>query len=368
MRTRGWRIGRIGGAPLILTPGSVILGALLYVVFLPTFQQFLGDGAATFVIAALLPLALLVSILIHEVAHGLSARAFNVPVTEYVLTLWGGHTAFDRGVERPGPSAIISIAGPAANAVLAGLAWLPIVAGRGSALDVMLAAVVYVNAILAVFNLLPALPMDGGRILEALVWAVTGTRTTGTMVAARLGQVLAVAVAVWGAWPLVAGVGAPIRMVWALLIAGVLWVGAQGEVKRARAQRATAGADLSPMVHPVLVLPESATVADWDRAGGSGHITVVTSADGAPAAMVQPQAAASVPPQSRAGTALPAVSSPVQTNGVLRTTRGTEAVSQVARAAQAGVQTMVVTTPDEHGRAQIAGAIAVERVIRSLGA
>lgn len=75
-----------------------------------------------------------------------------------------------------------------------------------------------------------------------------------------------------------------------------------------------------------------------------------------------------MPPQSRAGTALPAVSSPVQTNGVLRTTRGTEAVSQVARAAQAGVQTMVVTTPDEHGRAQIAGAIAVERVIRSLGA
>src|SRR5699024_862058 len=174
MRTRGWRVGRIGGAPLILTPGSVLLGALLYVLFLPTFRQLLGEGVGTYVIAALLPLALLASILIHEVAHGLAARAFGVPVTEYVLTLWGGHTAFDHGVDRPRRSAVISVAGPAANAALALVAWLPIVSGRGHAVDVVLAAVVYVNAILAGFNLLPALPMRSEERRVGEGWAWTG--------------------------------------------------------------------------------------------------------------------------------------------------------------------------------------------------
>lgn len=368
MRTRGWRVGRIGGAPLILTPGSVLLGALLYVLFLPTFRQLLGEGVGTYIIAALLPLALLASILIHEVAHGLAARAFGVPVTEYVLTLWGGHTAFDHGVDRPGRSAVISVAGPAANAALALVAWLPIVSGRGHAVDVVLAAVVYVNAILAGFNLLPALPMDGGRILEAFVWRLTGNRATGTMIGARCGQVLAVAVAAWGIWPLLLGVGAAFRLVWALLIAGVLWFGAQTEVRRARAQRAAAAVDLGPLVRPALVLPERATLVQWDQAGGAHQVTVLTRPDGTPVGLVQPDAAAAVPPSARPATALRAVSTPLAPRAVITTTRGAEAVAQVARAAQADVPTMVVMQEDPQGRGHVAGVLWVDQVIKALGA
>lgn len=367
-RTRGWRIGRIGGAPLILAPGSVILGLLLYVVFLPTFTQLLGEAVGTYLIAALLPVALLASILIHELAHGLGARAFGVPVTEYVLTLWGGHTAFDHGVDRPGSSALISVAGPAANAVIAGLAWVPITAGRGHPVDVVLSAVVYVNVILAAFNLLPGLPMDGGRILEALVWKVTGNRATGTLVAARGGQVLALAVATWGLWPLLLGGGPDtFRILWSVLIAAVLWGGAQAEVRRAKAHRATASVDLSGLVHPALVQPEATSVAQWEAMGGQHQVTVLTSATGAPSGIVQAPAAAAVPPQARMSTPLRAVSVPVVSVAVLRTTRGTPAVTQVARAAQAGVGTMVVLDGDgEQG--QIVGVMSVAQVSKALGA
>lgn len=367
MRTRGWQVGRIAGTPVILAPGSVILAAILYVLFLPTFGRLLGEGVGTYLIAVLLPLALLASILIHEVAHGLSARAFRVPVTEYVLTLWGGHTAFDHGLDRPGRSAVVSVAGPAANALIAVIAWLPITAGRGSAVDVMLAAVVYLNAILAAFNVLPGLPMDGGRLLEALVWRLSGNRSLGTLLAARGGQVLALAVAVWGLWPLVLGSGADtFRILWALLIAGVLWTGAQMEVRRAKAQRATAGVDLSGLVRPVLVQPESTTLAEWDAVGGSQQVTVVTSGAGHPAGLVQGPAAASVPTHTRARTTLRAVSVPVHATAVMSTTRGTQAVSQVARAAQAGVGTIVVV--DDDGTGRIVGVLSVEQVIKALGA
>jgi len=368
VRTRGWRVGRIGGAPLVLTPGSVLLGALLYVLFLPTFRQLLGEGIGTYVITALLPLALLASILIHEVAHGMAARAFGVPVTEYVLTLWGGHTAFDHGVDRPGRSAVISVAGPAANALLALVAWLPIVSGRGHAVDVVLAAVVYVNAILAGFNLLPALPMDGGRLLEALVWRVSGDRAKGTLIGARCGQVLAVAVAAWGLWPLLQGVGAAFRPLWALLIAGVLWFGAQSEVRRAKAQRAAAKVDLTPLMRPALVLPEGATVAQWDQAGGAHHVTVLVGADGAPVGLVQSAAATAVPPPARTTTTLRAVSTAVSQRAVTTTTRGSDAVAQVARAAQAGERTMVVVTAAGSGEREVAGVLAVDQVIKALGA
>ncbi|MGC0144590.1 site-2 protease family protein [Pseudactinotalea sp. Z1732] len=367
-RTRGWRIGRIAGTPLILGPGSVVLGAVLYVLFLPTFQALLGDSPRTYLIAALLPAGLLASILVHEVAHGLTARLYGVPVTEYVLTLWGGHTAFDHGLDRPGRSAVVSVAGPAANALIAGLMWIPITAGRGSDADVMLSAVVYVNAVLAAFNLLPGLPMDGGRILEAAVWKLTGNRASGTMVAARGGQVLALGVALWGLWPLLLGAAGTFRLVWAVLIAGVLWFGAQAEVRRAKAQRATAGVDLSALVQPALVLPETTSLTDWDRAGGGHTVTVLTAADGAPTGLVQHQAAASVPAPSRPYTTLGAVSVPVPPVAVISTTRGSEAVAQVARAAQAGAGTIVVLGAPASGRTGIRGVLDVKHVIDALGA
>lgn len=365
--TSGWRIGRIAGTPLILTPGSFVLGLALFVFFLPNFQSALGDGAATYAFAAALPVGLLASVLVHELAHGLVARRLGVPVTEYVLTVWGGHTAFERGVRDPGPSALIAVAGPAANGVLAVVAFF-LAGSWGGPWGYVLAAVAYLNLILAVFNVLPGLPMDGGRLLEALVWRTTGNRSTGTLIAARGGQALAVAVIVFvlsssllrGTMP------GPLRILWAVLIAGVLWMGARSEVRRAKAQRASAGLDLASMLTPVQVLHSTGTVADLQDHSGT---TVLVSAEGYPRGLVDAAAADSVPVKDRPTTPLTAVALALGPRGVLTELTGTAAVTQVARAAQAGLAVLVAIRQDPgRGTVDVLGAIEVEAVIRALGA
>jgi len=98
-RTRsGWVLGRIAGAPVILAPSWLVVAALLTWLFVPTVQSAVpGIGTlAAWLAAAGFPLLLAVSVFLHELGHGLTARSLGIPVTEYVITLWGGHTQFDR--------------------------------------------------------------------------------------------------------------------------------------------------------------------------------------------------------------------------------------------------------------------------------
>src|SRR5699024_5726247 len=124
-----------------------------------------------------------------------AAKARGIRAREYVITLWGGHTSFGAGLRTPADSAIVSVSGPAANVFLAVIGW-----GLGQATSGMtglaVAAFTYTNAFVAVFNMLPALPMDGGKLLEAAVWRITGNRLRGTLLGGRTGQVLAVTVVV----------------------------------------------------------------------------------------------------------------------------------------------------------------------------
>lgn len=365
--TSGWRIGRIGGAALILTPGSLVLGAVLFVVFLPTFRAALGDGPLTYLLAAVLPLGLLASVLCHELAHGLTARRLGVPVTEYVLTLWGGHTAFERGLDRPGASALVAAVGPLANVVL-GVGALVAADFFGGGAGLGLLAVAYVNLVLAAFNLLPGLPMDGGRLLEALVWRLRGKRSTGTLVAARGGQVIAVAVVLFvlGSAVVQGRVPSLLTIAWAVLIAVILWGGARGEVRRAKAQRSSASFRVAPLLHPVGVHPLDASVADLDLDSGQ---MVLVAANGYPQGVVDVDALHAVPAHVRDTTPVQAVARAVPPHGVLTDLHGTSAVVQVAQAARSGLSYLIAVRPDEsRGTVEVLGVLEVDAVIRALQA
>ena len=153
---------------------------------------------------------------------------------EYVLSLWGGHTAFDEEITRPGASALVAVVGPLTNGVLALAFWGASGAVGSRAAALVLSAVAFTNVFVAVFNVLPALPMDGGRLLEAVVWRVRGDRELGTLVAARVGQGVAVLVALGSVyWVVVVGTQDWVTLIWGLLIAlgavaGSLGVGARG--------------------------------------------------------------------------------------------------------------------------------------------
>lgn len=341
----GWVVGRVAGAPVVLAPSWLLVAAFLTYLFVPTVRAAApGLGSvATIAAAAGFPLLLAASVLLHELGHGLTARRLGIPVTEYVVTLWGGHTQFGRDLPRPGSSAVISLAGPLANGVLGLVFWWAAGLASGVA-AVLLAAGAVANAFVAVFNLLPGLPLDGGRVLEALVWWVTGDRPRGTVVAAWAGRLITLAVgALTLGIPLAQGRQPDlVTAVTVVLVGAFLWTGAGQAIRGATVARQAEGLDLLALAAPAVTMPLGSSVAQVDAWARPGSAVVLVADDGAPVALVDPAAAASVPGSLRAVTGAGAVARPLAPTSVVTERWGMPAVRAMAAAQRAGPVAVLV--------------------------
>ena len=191
---KGLVIGRVGTAPVMVDSGLLLLAALLAFVAGPIASHALPTlgVAAGYLVGLGFAVLLLGSVLLHELAHAWVARHRDVQVHQIVLTLVGGHTEMAQA-GTAATSALIAVAGPLTNLAVAAVAWLAWQNVPGGGVPALLLVMVASsNALVTAFNLLPGLPMDGGWILEALVWQVTGRRWTGTIAAAWCGRVVAV--------------------------------------------------------------------------------------------------------------------------------------------------------------------------------
>jgi Zn-dependent protease len=148
-----------------------------------------------YALGAMCALALFASVVAHELAHALVARRFGVRTDAITLFLFGGVATLEEEPRSPKADAVIALAGPALSALLAVVA-LAIVfaadrfAGHGPVRDALGALGTYVvvaNAVLAVFNVIPAYPMDGGRVLRAFLWRRMRDRAAATRIASRVG-------------------------------------------------------------------------------------------------------------------------------------------------------------------------------------
>lgn len=367
-RTRsGWVLAHVGGAPVVLAPSWLLIAAFLTFLFLPAVRAAAPDlgTVATAAAAAGFPVLLAVSVLIHELGHGLTARRLGIPVTEYVITLWGGHTQFDREIPRPGTSALVSIAGPVANAVLGLAAWWA--AGLASGVGaVLLSAAALANGFVAVFNLLPGLPLDGGRVLEAAVWAVTGDRARGTLVAGWAGRVITVVVAALAlGLPFLQGRQPSVVTALTVVLVGLfLWSGAGQAIRSAALSRRAAGLDLLALARPAVVLAAGASVADLERFAPPGTAVVLAAADGAPTGLVDQAAVASVPGQVRAVTPLTAVAVPIGPASVVSERFGMAAVRAMGAAQSVGPTAVLVEA--SHGPPRVLGVVAVAAVAQAM--
>lgn len=262
----GLRIATIGGVPVHLGWSWFLLAAVITVMFgaqlaeQTTWGYAIGIGYA---------LVLLVAVLVHEGSHALAARSFGIAVHRVVADFLGGHTAFDARGLTAGRSASIAAAGPLANLTLAGLAWTAGGLVTGEVLELLLAGVAWINLLLAIFNLLPALPLDGGQLLEAAVWGATGRRSAGMVVAGWGGRVLTVAIAFWVlARPLLAGERpSTISVIWGLLLASVIWRGAGQAIAVGRLRGLMEGVPVGAVARPVTVVPPDTLVGDLPRTG-----------------------------------------------------------------------------------------------------
>jgi len=312
-RREGIPLGRIAGIPVILAYSWFVIAAFTVIVYGPVLQ---GNnpalGATAYAVAFAYALLLLVSVLVHELAHALTAKRYNWPTEKIVLNLWGGHTQFENFTATPGRSVLVALAGPAANFVLAGGAWLLLsAASMGTIAELLTNIFMWANFVIGIFNVLPGLPLDGGRIVESAVWRATGSQDKGTVAAGWAGRVIVVALAYWFIIrPLLAGETPEFSLLMiTILVGGFLWMGASASIQQGTMRGRLHLVSAAALARPAVGLPATATVTDVLQVAPGGHRAVVTyGPDGRPQGVVDAAAVAAVPPAAAWSTPITAVS------------------------------------------------------------
>ena len=188
------KLGRIRGIVVgIHYSWLIIFGLLTYSLAEWFFPVVYGDWSATryWVVAAIASLLLFASVLAHELGHSFVAQSKGIPVRSITLFVFGGVASIERDTERPGDEFRIAIAGPLVSALIGGISLaLLLLAPVPDAVAAILEYLTWANLVLAVFNLVPGYPLDGGRVLRAVVWAMTDNRDRATRIAARAGVVV----------------------------------------------------------------------------------------------------------------------------------------------------------------------------------
>ncbi|MFI5074391.1 MAG: site-2 protease family protein [Actinomycetales bacterium] len=262
----GWRIGDIRGIPVYLGRSWPVIAIIVVVTFAPNVSTSTGQygGVFGYAVAVAYAVLLLLSVLAHEAGHALVARRFGFRVDRVVADLWGGHTVYDSSTSRAGTSAVISVSGPLANLVLAGIGYAVMRAvDPDGVVGLLLFAVTLTNAFVGFFNLLPGLPLDGGYLVHALVWKVTGDRNRALIVAGWLGRVVTVVFVLWlvGRPLLLGQPPSLVTIVWCGLIGAFLWMGATSAIRAGESRRVIERVPLAKVLRPAMVVGVGESVA-----------------------------------------------------------------------------------------------------------
>jgi Zn-dependent protease/CBS domain-containing protein len=225
-------IGAIRGIPIrIHFTWLIIFGLLSWSLAEGYFPEHYPDLpiSAYWIKAIIAALFLFGSVLVHELMHALVAQNLRVPIAGITLFALGGVSEMKQEPRSPSAEFMIAIVGPLASLALAGFFWLIWRVLEREGPDPSFAAIalylVGLNTVVAVFNMLPAFPLDGGRVLRSIIWGITKNVKKATYLATRIGRGFAYILIVFGAVSLFAGAG--FQGIWMALIGFFLLQGAQ---------------------------------------------------------------------------------------------------------------------------------------------
>ncbi|MEU8651172.1 site-2 protease family protein [Streptomyces sp. NPDC048737] len=310
----GLLMGRPFGVPVYVAPSWFLVAALITWVFGGQLDRVLPElGAARYLVALFFAVAFYASVLVHELAHTIAALRFKLPVRRIQLQFFGGVSEIEKEAETPGREFVLAFVGPLLSLLLAGLFYLAMqTVEPGTVPGVLLAGLMVSNLIVAIFNLLPGLPLDGGRMLRAVVWKITGKPMTGTVAAAWVGRALAVSVLI--GLPLLTQSGAlgsqaedsvgmdtVLDALLAAILAAIIWTGAGNSLRMARLREhlpELRARNLTRRAVPVETdTPLSEALRRANDAGA--RALVVVDAHGEPLSLVREAAIVGVPEHRR---------------------------------------------------------------------
>lgn len=306
---------RLGGIPVHM-PWSSLLGIVIISWLWFDFFSFdPTDGTRAYVLTGAFAVLLYVTILGHELAHAVVARASGFPVSGITLWWLGGFTTFRRTVASPLRDGLIAASGPLTSlaiGVLAGL--VATLSYRGNVTVYVLAyALSFSNVFLAIYNALPGLPLDGGNVLRAVVWGVTKDERRGTVVAAWGGRVVAVLVMTIPFWTAFRSGRSPdlVSVVFSVAIGFFIWQGASQALTSAAVHARVPGLSARTLARPAVVVVADTPLAEALRRAEAEGATalVVVDASGRPVAIANPSAVDAVPVERRPWVPVSSVSS-----------------------------------------------------------
>jgi Zn-dependent protease/CBS domain-containing protein len=261
-------------------------------------------GSTRFIVAAAFVVLLYVSVLIHELSHSLVARSYGLPVRRILLYPLGGFSEIEREPPTPGREFLVSAAGPALSlALAAGGYGLMHVVAPDTVAGTLVSQLRWANLVVGIFNLLPGLPLDGGRMLRAVIWKLTGRQSTATIAAAWAGRVLAVSLFVL---PFVFGAvngtgGDLVTVLWLAVIAVFMWTGAGQAIKATRFRERLPALQARRLARKAVSVAADTPVAEAIRRAeeNQARAVVIVDHDDTPIAILNETAVMATPEQRR---------------------------------------------------------------------
>lgn len=310
----GLLMGRPFGVPVYVAPSWFLVAALITWVFGGQLDRVLPElGGARYLVSLFFAVAFYASVLVHELAHTVAALRFKLPVRRIQLQFFGGVSEIEKESETPGREFVLAFVGPLLSLVLAGVFYAGMRAVEpGTVPGVLLAGLMISNLIVAVFNLLPGLPLDGGRMLRAVVWKITGKPMSGTIAAAWVGRALAVSVliglpllnqsgALGGDPQEIGGMNTVTDALLAAILAAIIWTGAGNSLRMARLREHLPELRARTLTRRAVPVESGTPLSEaLRRANDAGaRALVVVDPDGDPTAVVREAAIVSVPQHRR---------------------------------------------------------------------
>jgi Zn-dependent protease/CBS domain-containing protein len=265
MLGQSWQIGRIFGIPLkVHISWFVVFAWITYGLaekYFPFVQPELSGARWEYWLMGIgAALLLFASVLVHELGHSWVALRYHIPIAQITLFIFGGMAQIRREAPTPRAEFLIAIAGPIVS-VLVAIVFGVLGAFSQTRPNILAVATLLQqwNVMIALFNLVPGYPLDGGRVLRAGIWAWTANFHRATRYASRAGQGVAILLIVTGVYQ---SMGSAVDGVWLLLIGAFLYFAANGSHRQAAFQERLAGLRLSDIMTPDVVTLEGTETVD----------------------------------------------------------------------------------------------------------
>ena len=293
-------VARPFGIPVYVSPYWFIIAGVFIIIYANDLSSSLS-GSTRYVVAAAFVVLLYLSVLVHELSHSVVARGYGLPVRRILLYPLGGISEIEREAPTPGREFAVAGAGPALSLALGAAGWGLVQLVPYGVTGAVIKQLMVANILVGLFNLLPGLPLDGGRMLRAVIWKITKKPTTATIAAAWVGRILALGVL---AIPFFSGSlagGDIVSTLWAVVIAGFMWTGASQSIKATKFRERLPALQAKRLARKAVSVAADTPLAEAIRRAAESHARAVVIVDheDKPIAILNETAVMATPEQRR---------------------------------------------------------------------